>query len=319
MSVGAEMDIIKIGESEFPPLLDRGKAVADVKRAFSAQLEMLRDVTNYGTNLIPRCYGSSDKALKDIVVIATLLRQVVAMLDGVELLVSNGSVHTAALQARALFEASAYIDWILSADSEKKATYYYVHNLRRQRRWAQRFQQGSPEATAFAALGADLPSFRDQGAIDQAARTLKDIDRVLSQTAFAVASQAFDKCAPKSGKCDKPWYLPLGPRSVSGILSAVGRSAEYTIFYSTWSETMHSSNYAQHVRVGQGTITFEPIRHLSGFRSLFTFTAATVLHTYRKILEHYRPGELPAHSRKYLENWQKGLMEVPTIKYEENS
>jgi Family of unknown function (DUF5677) len=310
------MDIIKIGESEFPPLLDRGKALADVKRAFSGQLEMLRDVTNYGTNLIPRCFGSSDKGLKDVVVLTILLRQVVAMLDGFELLVSNGSVHTAALQARALFEASAYIDWILSADSEKKATYYYVHNLRRQRRWAQRFQQGSPEATAFAALGGDLPSLRDQNAIDQAAKTLKDIDRVLSQTAFAVVSQAFDKYAPKGRKGDQAWYVPLGMRSLSGIASAIGRSAEYAVFYSTWSETMHSSNYAQHVRVGQGTITFEPIRKLSGFRSLFTTTAATVLNTYRKILEHYRPGELQAHFRKYRENWQKALMEVPTIKYE---
>lgn len=310
------MDTIKIGESEFPPLLDRGKARADVNRAFSGQVEMLRDVTNYGTNLIPRCFGSSDKELKDIIVLATLLRQVVAMLDGVELLVSNGAVHTAALQARALFEASAFIDWILSANSEKKATYYYVHNLRRQRRWAQRFQKGSPEAAAYTALVPDLPSLRDQNATNQAAKTLKDIDRVLSQAEFAVASQAFDRCARESGNGDRAWYVPLGPQSVRGILSAVGRSAEYAIFYNAWSETMHSSNYEQHVRMGKGTVTFEPIRHLSGFRSLFTFTAATVLHTYRKVLEHYRPGELPAHSRKYLENWQKALMEVPTIQYE---
>lgn len=309
------MEIIKTGENEFLPLLDRGKALADVKCAYSGQLEMLRDVTSYGTNLIARCYGSSNKKLKDVVVLTILLRQVVAMLDGVELLVSNGSVHAAALPSRALFEASAYIDWILSADSEKKATYYYVHNLRRQRRWAQRFQKGSPEATAFADLVPDLPSLRDQNAIDQAAKTLKDIDRVLSQAAFAEVNRAFDKCARKSGKGDRAWYVPLGPQSIRGILSVVGRLAEYTIFYNIWSETMHSSNYAQHVRFGQGTITFEPIRHLGGFRSLFTFTAATVLNTYRKVLEHYRPGELPAHFRKYLENWQKALMEVPTIKY----
>ena len=303
-------------ESEFLPLLDRGKAVADIKRAFSAQIEMLRDVINYGTNLIPRCFESSDKVLKDIVVVAILLHQVVAMLDGIELLVSNGSVHAAALQARALFEASAYIDWILSADSEKKGSYYYVHNLRRQRRWAQRFQQGSLEAAAFAALVPDLPALKDQTVMDQAAKTLKDIDRVLSQPAFAVVSQAFDKCALKGGKVDRAWYVPLGAQSIRGILSAVGRSAEYAIFYNTWSETMHSSNYAQHVSVGQGTITFEHIRRLSGFPALFRFTAATVSHTYRKVLERYRPGELPAHSRKYLENWQKALMEVPTIKYQ---
>jgi hypothetical protein len=316
---GAEMDIIKIGEGEFSPLLDREKTLADVKRAFSSQLEMLHDVTNYGTNLIPRCYESSDKALKDIVVIPILLRQVVAMLDGVEVLLSNGAVYAAALQARALFEASVYIDWILAADSERKATCYYVHNLRRQRRWARRFQRGSPEATAFATLVPDMPALRNQTAMDQAAKTLADINRVLSQNTFAEVSQAFDKCAFKNGKGDRAWYVPLGMRSVSGIASAVGRSAEYAIFYSTWSENIHASNYGQHVRVGEGIITFEPIRHLSGFGSLFTCTAASVLRTYREVLKCYREAELPAHSRKYLENWQKGLMDVPRINYSDGT
>jgi hypothetical protein len=311
-----QMEIIKVGEREFLPLLDREKVLADVKKAFPAQLEMLRDLTNYGSNLIPRCYGSSDRQLKDIIAVATLLRQVVSMLDGFEVLLSNGSIYTAALQARALFEAASYIQWILLADGETKATYYYVHNLRRQRRWAERFQQGSPEATAFTALVPDLPALRDKDAIEHAAKTLNEIDGLLLQKGFAAANLAFNKCAPKNGRRDKAWYFPLGVRNLHEISSAVGRSAEYSIFYGAWSETMHSSNFTHHVRVGkEKTITFEPIRHLSGFGSLFTCTASTVLSTYHKVLQHYRPGELPAHARKYLDNWQKALMNVPTIKY----
>jgi hypothetical protein len=162
----------------------------------------------------------------------------------------------------------------------------------------------------------DLESLRDPNTIAQAAKTLKDIDRILAQPRFAVVSKDFDKHALKGGKGDKAWYVPLGLRTVSGVLGAVGRAAEYKIFYSTWSETMHSSNYTQHVRMGPGTVTFEPLRHLSGFAALFRFSAATTIHTYRKVLEYYRSGELPAHSRKYSENWKRALMEVPTIKYE---
>jgi len=208
---------ITIKENEFHPLLDREKAVVDSKRAFSVQLEMLRDAINYGTNLIPRCFGSSNKELKDIVVIAILLRQVVAMLDAMELLTSNGAVYAVGLQARAIFEASVYIDWILQSDAEKKATYYYVHNVRRQRRSAQRLQPGSPEATTFLASMPDLDFLRDPQVAEHANKALKEIERVLSQPEFAVVSKAFDQCTRKHPN----WYEPLGMRSLNALVDAV--------------------------------------------------------------------------------------------------
>lgn len=47
---------IKVTENEFKPLLDREAALKDSERVFAAQLQLLRDVINYGTNLIPRCF-----------------------------------------------------------------------------------------------------------------------------------------------------------------------------------------------------------------------------------------------------------------------
>jgi hypothetical protein len=73
---------IKIGENEFRQLLEREKALAGVAHAFFPQIQTLRDIVNYGTNLIPRAHGSSDKELSSIIVIGTLLRQIVAMLGG---------------------------------------------------------------------------------------------------------------------------------------------------------------------------------------------------------------------------------------------
>jgi len=307
---------INIRENEFRGLLDREKVLADVHRAFSPQLDLVRDLTNYGTNLIPRCFTSSDHDLKDVVLIGILLRQAVAMLDGIELLLSNGAVYAAGLQARALFEASVYIDWILQADTERKATYYYVHNVRRQRRWAERLSPGSPEAAAFAAaMPPNFASLRNPKAQEQARKTLEDVRRVLSQPTFAAANAAFDRCARKNGKGDRAWYVPLGMRSVSALVKAVGRTAEYLVFYAAWSETMHSSSYAQHVQIGKERVTFEPLRHLSQFDQLFRSVVAIALGTYRRVLEQYRSGELPVFSRKYAENWQKAFLDVPSIKY----
>src|SRR5947207_6313178 len=104
---------IPIKEEEFGALLDRKSVIADVTRAFPEQMQLLRELTNYGTNLIPRAFSSSNKELKDVVLVGILLRQVVAMLDAIEVLTARGAVYAAGLQARALSEASIYIEWIM--------------------------------------------------------------------------------------------------------------------------------------------------------------------------------------------------------------
>lgn len=112
--------LVKVGETEFKALLNRDETIADVKEHLSPWLDLLRDLSNYGSNLIPRCFSSSARELKDAVVLGTLLRQIVTMLDGVEVLLSNGAPYTAQLQLRALLEASIYIEWILESDGDKK-------------------------------------------------------------------------------------------------------------------------------------------------------------------------------------------------------
>src|SRR6185437_6304055 len=120
MKAGDEL-LIKVGENEFKQLLDRQKVLGDIKEHLTPWLGLIRDVVNYGSNLIPRCVMSSDRKLKDAVVLTIVLRQAVAMLDGTEVLLSNGAVHAANLQLRALFEAAVYLEWMLAGDTEQKA------------------------------------------------------------------------------------------------------------------------------------------------------------------------------------------------------
>jgi hypothetical protein len=305
---------IKIKEDECRALLHRDKVIADVKRAFPEQVALLRELTNYGSNLIPRCYISSEKELKDLVVLAILLRQVVAMLDSIEILASNGAVYAAGLQSRALFEASVYIEWILKTDAQKKATYYYVHNVRRQRMWARRSQPGSKEAIAFAASSSDLLSLLSAKTVQEAKNKLPEIDRLLSQPTFRAVNEAFDERATKNGQ-DVQWYVPLGMQSIKAIMKNVGKLTEYLVFYAIFSNAMHSSDYFAHIKIGEGRVAFEPVRHLKGYEPLFRFSASTAINTYRRILEEYRHGELDGFNRKYMENWRKAFMEVPPIEY----
>ena len=310
--------LIKVGENEFKPLLDRDKVTADIKEHLSPWIDLIRDLTNYGSLLIPRCFSSSARDLKDAVVLAILLRQVVAMLDGIEVLLSNGAVHAAQLQLRALLEASVYIEWILQSDSEKKAAYYYVHNLRRKRLWASRTQPGSAESEEFIAMMTDTGVQINDRVREVSKQQLQDIDRVLSQPKFAEINKDFDKHR-KGKRYDPAWYVPLGQRRFGMIARSVGKGSLYTIVYSGASEVMHTSSYDQHVKIGKGELTFQPIRSLEGFESVLRFSLAIALFTFRRILQEYRDGELPLFGRKYVEKWQKEFINFPQIKFETES
>ena len=74
-------------EKELEKLLYREKSGIETSQIFSKQIEALIDMVNYGSNLIARAYDSSNKGLEDIIVIAVLLKQVVSMLDAIEVLV----------------------------------------------------------------------------------------------------------------------------------------------------------------------------------------------------------------------------------------
>jgi hypothetical protein len=306
-----------VPEGEFRPLLDRDRTLADVNEHLQPWVQLIRDITNYGTNLVPRCMVSSNRTLADAIILATLLRQAVAMLDGIEILLSNGAVYVSKLQMRALFESSIYIDWILGSDTEKKAAYYYVHNLRRMRIWASRSQPGSPESQEFSSVMDDFGIKIQDEVRDSDKTKIFEINQALSQPKYAAINKEFEEHR-KGKRYDSTWYAPLlpkGQRSLAAISRAAGKESQYRLLYSGASEVMHSSNYGHHVRFADGKLTLFPIRFLEGFEIVLSFSLSTAIQTYMTVLKKYRPGELPNFGRKYLESWRNEFRNMPKIHY----
>lgn len=307
--------LIKIRENPYLPILDRERVVKDVETHLKPWVALIEDLTNYGTNLIPRCFLSSDRSMKDTVVLMILLRQCVAMLDSIHLLLSQGAAHVAQLPMRAMFEASVYIEWTLAAGSEKKAAYYYVHNLRRKRRSAIALQPSSSEPhdlkDALIELGMLVPGER----VRAAEELEKAINAILSQPKLAAIDQDFE-ARRKGKKFDCAWYFPLGVQNLAAMARSVGEASTYTILYSGASQVMHSGSYDDHVKFGKGEVTLEPIRSLEGFEFVFRLSATVAMGTFQKILQEYRYGELAAFSRKYVEHWQREFLHFPKITYD---
>jgi hypothetical protein len=305
-------------EKEFKLILDREKHEADVRQHFSKHVDLLIDLANYGSNLIPRAYDSSGKKLEDIVVIGILLKQVVSMIDAVEVLISKGAVGPAMLQARAAFEASLYIDWILKGEPEKKGKYYYVSNLRNQRLWILRFKTGTQEKETFSQSFRDVEKYIKIDDLDrvskQAEEELTKIDSLLSKPEWTEINKEFEARKKKTG-FEPYWYRLLGVSSIRQLARDVGRLGEYDLFYSRSSEVMHVSSYKDHLQFGRGTISFEPIRQLKDIHVVLRFITLVAVSSFTSILRHYRRGELKSFARKYLQDWRGAFLNIPSVSY----
>jgi hypothetical protein len=241
------------------------------------------------------------------------------MIDAIEVLISKGAVGAAHLQARAAFEASLYIDWILQKESEKKAKYYYIANLRNQRLWALRLKTGTPEKQIFSEAFRDIQKYIKTDDMEnlgkQAEEEIPKIDSLLSKAGWNEISNEFEKTKNKKTGAERHWYRLLGITSIRQLAKQVGRLGEYDLFYSRGSEVMHGTAYKDHIQFGKGTITFEPIRQLKDINIVLRFTTLTAIACYISILKHYRYGELTHFRRKYTQDWRQEFLNIPSISY----
>jgi hypothetical protein len=79
-----------VKEPPHKTLLDRNAAAKAIAEGYGPQLEMLTDMVNYASNLIPRVYSSGERKLRDVIVCFVLLKQFASMLDAVEMLSRAG-------------------------------------------------------------------------------------------------------------------------------------------------------------------------------------------------------------------------------------
>ena len=118
-------------DSPHTAILDRNIFRFQIEESFASQLEVLEQMVNYGTNLIPRCFDSSEKKLPDIVCIGSFLKHAVGSLDAIHILVREGATTACLPHIRSVFEINLYLEWIFQADYEARGLAYYVWNLRK--------------------------------------------------------------------------------------------------------------------------------------------------------------------------------------------
>jgi hypothetical protein len=144
---------------------------------------------------------------------------------------------------------------------------------------------------------------------------LAEVDRVLAQADLASIDAEFESNRRGKRKFEVEWYALTGKSSIRQIAEAVTRLAEYELLYGRGSRITHSASYKDHIRFHSGQVRFKHVRHVEEFHELLNFLVAVTFGAYRKVLTLYRPGELPAFTQKYLNDWRAPFLNVKRITY----
>jgi hypothetical protein len=300
-------------------LLDRDLYSALIKESFSETTNLLEELVNYGSNLIPRCFESSDKKLHDAVIILNFLKQGVALLDSIHLLSSKGATVPCFICLRSLFEIGVYLEWVFQKDTEKRGSLYFVWDLRRKLHWALAVKPGTREYEAHKKHMSDtrvsaIPAGIDEKLIDA---QIAQLNGKLSVPECANINREFDRL--RSGLKDKEWYAPAGVSNFREMARAVKKEGQYKVFYSSYSEITHGLALDQQISFSKGRVMFEPIRNITELDQIFRNTLNFALWIYRAALTHYRPGEGENFNRKYITEWRQRFLSVKSVQYKDGT
>jgi len=212
-------------------ILDRKLFRTQIEESFNNQIALLEQVVNYGTNLVPRCFNTSDRRIPDTVAILSFLKHAVTSLDAVSILAREGAALSCFPHIRSLFEIDLYLRWIFQEEYDLRGTAYFVWNIRKKRYWLRCYLDGTPEKAAHTAHMAgstveniDIPYSQEeiQKAIDH------ETSRLNSPEVTAV-NDLFESLMASSGK-DVEWYRPFGVNSIRDMAIRLGDEAMYKVF-----------------------------------------------------------------------------------------
>ena len=286
-------------------VLDREYALETAKH-FKDALDLLNELLDYGTALVPRAFVSSPRDLKAICVIFVQLRQFLVHLDGAAVLAAAGNCATATLQLRSLLETAHTMEWLLASDTEAKVNHLYVANLRQRRNWNSIAIPNSPEATRHADAARRLNLTPEQ--LTELTGEVQRTDALLARPPFDAINAKFEASYIKRGY-DQPWYevyaAPAIPKlSIRKISKDLGRIKEYSYIYSPFSDVTHGSDMWKSISVGDQNLQMNPVREPQGIPSVVQLAATLCLRIFPMVIQEYRSGEEESFNRKYLQEWR---------------
>ena len=283
---------------EFEQILGRDRAKVNAHAFIEAACPLLRELVNYGATALARCSKAPDSDRRggrdeDVAAIA-LYRHLLELVDGVEVLLSNGCSEASVPIVRSTFETSLSLRFILhdrDRYSQRSLAWVYQSALD-QIGDAERY---APESERGRVFSDDFRRQFEDVQLSELATMSSDritsLKCLLDLEHFQAVRSEYESLRKKK---DRPnWYeLFEGPRNVRELARTVGWGGVYALFYSDWSRAVHGLGASVHIQPGKSSgIAINALRTPLNFQFRAQLVAVLVLDATRMILDHFRPGE----------------------------
>jgi Family of unknown function (DUF5677) len=257
-------------------LIDRDVSRAGAREAIDLAVPVLQDVVDYGSAALARCLPAVKDGDQHLAILISY-RHLLEMVDAVQVLVEGPTPRPAALQLRSAFEALLTIEFILQADTERRAFAYLARHTQ-------------SEVGHLWRLGGQHDDLRvPPGQIEA---NLRSFQRRLERPGWKDANAALLALGKHRRLVN--WYSAYGgPKSTAQLAAKVGRTKDYNVLYGVWSGVVHAGAELEDLlKEGKnGEVLIRRLRHPDGFNQVVSFAVDFAVTATRRVLVFYRPAE----------------------------
>lgn len=300
-----------------PPagLLDRDVSRVDARHLVDIASPLLREVVNYGLAAFARCVGTV-KGGDDHLSVFVMLRHILEMADGVEVLVESAAPIAARPLLRSILETLLYIEYVLEPGVGSPAyvlrSYAYhvarTEGGRAQLRSMLEFDPSTDrgrrilEREKHSGVQLDLSEVKER---------LDALNRLRRSDTWTMVQRK--RAALRKLKLRAPWYHsgPGTPGSIETLACLLHRSLDYNILYRDWSGTIHASDVSRQLLHEQpGLVSFRHLRDYEEMADITSSTVTLVTDAVRQVLLAFRPAEERAFAKWYQNEIQASLRKL---------
>jgi hypothetical protein len=295
-----------------PGVLDRKYAEESAKTVYGNALDLIKELIDEGTKFQVRALVTSPREIPDVVILGVLFRRSLQLLDSIEVLLRAGQAFGARIMLRALLEASWGIEWMLKANTERRAKQFYVLDIRERIELNESFVPGTK---AFESMKLDVPTEqqRELGVDEEAeaisrANIKKNREHLNEYPDLKLIDEEVSRQRKRVGLLR--WFTLFGgPQDYADLARKLGHGDEYRLVYRSLNDAVHGSNIQNHVSIEtRGVAMIPAIRGLEEFGDVLEFTWSAGCRITQLMIEHYRPGEMGSFRSRFFpggrERWK---------------
>ena len=272
----------------FEQLFDPDFSKASARNQIDAALNLIEEVRNYGLWLFARCSNRPEGGDENLAILS-LYYHLIEMLDAIGVLIEECTAAPARLQLRAIFETLLGIEFILQADTVRRAHAYLVVDILNRIEFYETLDSGTEAGRLFQIAIASDPDCSRMRLPSPKREAIANLKRDLTAPLFAEAFMEYQSASRRHLE----WYqLFGGPNDLRELAKRVKHEGAYEILYGGLSQTEHATDVIQRNIVDKGgRPAVRPIRSSLEMSTIVTLAVNFAIQATRLMIRRYRPGE----------------------------